>query len=311
MTTILYHPLFRQHNRTYNHPDNPARIDAILEGIKPYRTQLPLQPATFEEITRVHSPYYVSKVLEQRGKRGSAGPGSPLTEHSVDAALWSAGAAIEAATLASLGETALALCRPAGHHACATTGMGFCVFNNIAIAAAHCMFKGLERIYILDFDVHHGNGTQEIFYKDPGVFFCSIHQKTAYPQSGGGDETGEGLGGGYNLNIPVSDGSGDAEYLRCMDEVVVPSILRYRPQVILVSAGFDAHTNDPLSKTTLSTETYGGMVGSVWKTAHTLGVGLALILEGGYSIHNLGDCVSSCLDQLPEPILYHDSGPSY
>lgn len=148
MTTILYHPFSKLHNPTYNHPDNPARIDAILEAIKPNRTQRSLRPATFEELAEVHTPDYIRSVLKQQGQKGSAGPGALLTEHSVDAALWSAGAAIEAADVAMSGNTSIAICRPSGHHARPHTGMGFCVFNNVAIAATHCLAKGVERVFI-------------------------------------------------------------------------------------------------------------------------------------------------------------------
>lgn len=302
MTTLLYHPLFRLHNSTYSHPDNPARMDAILEAIKPYHTQLPLRSATFEEISRVHTPDYIRSVLKQKGKRGLAGPGSPLTEHSVDAALWSAGTAIEAADIAISGEVAIACCRPAGHHARPDTGMGFCVFNNVAIAAAHCLNKGLERVFILDWDVHHGNGTQEIFYGSDRVFFCSIHQKTAYPNSGFSHETGRGKGIGYNRNIPLDEGSDDDDYLLCMQDIVLPLIQNYEPQSILVSAGFDAHRSDPLSNMNLSSKVFGQMTEQIWDAAQGLGIGLAMMLEGGYTVHTLGDCLSSCLACLPEPI---------
>lgn len=299
MTTILYHPASKLHHPTYRHPENPARIDSILEGIRPHSTRLPLQIATREELSRVHTPDYVHSVLKQQGQPGSAGPGAPLTEHSVVAALWSAGAATDAANVAMSGETALALCRPPGHHARPHTGMGFCVFNNVAVAAAHCLDEGLERVFILDWDVHHGNGTQEIFYGDDKVFFCSIHQKTAYPfHTGFEDELGSGAGLGYNLNIPLSEGSGDNDYFRCIDRLVIPAIREFNPQVILVSAGFDAHADDPLAKMNLSSSAYGLMTKQIWQIASDLRIGLALVLEGGYSIENLGDCIAFCLENL-------------
>lgn len=298
MTTILYHPASRLHNPTYSHPDNPARIDALLEGIRPHVTRHPSRQATVEELCRTHTAEYVSRILDQRGKCGSAGPGAPLTEHSVDAALWSAGAAIEAAGVAMSGGTSLALCRPAGHHARPHTGMGFCVFNNVAVAAFSCIESGLSRVFVLDWDVHHGNGTQEIFYGDDKVFFCSLHQRTAYPKSGSKDEVGSGKGTGYTLNIPFEEGCGDSEYLRCVERTVIPAIKDFDPQVILISAGFDGHINDPLAKMNVSASAYGLMTQTVWEVAKGANVGLALILEGGYSIHNLGDCISCCLDQL-------------
>lgn len=309
MTTILYHPLSRLHNPTYSHPDNPARIDAILEVIKPYRTQRPQRQATFDELTRVHTPEYIRSVLKQQCQKGSAGPGAPLTEHSADAALWSAGAAIEAADIAMRGETSFAFCRPAGHHARPSTGMGFCVFNNVAIAAAHCLAKGLERVFILDWDVHHGNGTQEIFYDNGRVFFCSIHQKTAYPHSGTSEEKGSGAGLGFNRNINLEEDSDDSDYLFCIKEIVVPVIRDFDPQVILVSAGFDAHRNDPLSNMAMTNVGYGEMTQQIWKVAQELEIGLALVLEGGYSIHSLGDCVASCLDVLPEAVMFGEETP--
>lgn len=311
MTTILYHPFSKLHNPTYNHPDNPARIDAILEAIKPYRTQRPLRPVTFEELAEVHTPDYIRSVLKQQGQKGSSGPGAPLTEHSVDAALWSAGAAIEAADVAMSGNTSIAICRPAGHHARPHTGMGFCVFNNVAIAAAHCLAKGVERVFILDWDVHHGNGTQEIFYENDKVFFFSIHQKSAYPSSGTSEENGAGAGPGFNRNIALEEESDDNDYLFCIKEIVVPAIQNFNPQVILVSAGFDAHKDDPLSNMAMTSSGYGEMTQQIWKIAQELDIGLALILEGGYSIHSLGDCIASCLDALPEPTLFGEetTGP--
>lgn len=300
-TTILYHPSFKLHNPTYNHPDNPARLDAILEAIEPYQTELPPRPGSFEEIVRVHTPEYVRSVFDQQGKKGLAGPGAPLTEHSVEAALWSVGSAIQAANVAMSGEVAIACCRPPGHHARPHMGMGFCVFNNVAVAAAHCLNEGLERVFILDWDVHHGNGTQEMFYSSDRVYFCSIHQKTAYPRSGLSSEIGGGEGVGYNRNIPLEEGSGDIDYLWCIRDIVLPQIQGYRPQVILISAGFDAHQSDPLSNMNLSSDVFGEMTKQIWSVAKEMGIGLAMVLEGGYSVHTLGDCFSSCLYQLPEP----------
>lgn len=299
MAFLLYDPIFRAHDVGPRHPECPGRLDAILAALAPRHLETPLREATRAELERVHSAAYLDRLFAQRGQWGAAGPEAELCPASVDAAALAAGAAVEAVDRLLSGQRGMVLCRPPGHHARPHEGMGFCVLNNIAVAAEHAKAAGVERVLILDWDVHHGNGTQEIFYRDSRVFFCSIHQSPLYPDSGFEAERGEGAGLGFTRNIPMPAGSDDRDWMAALQQHFVPEVEQFRPELILVSAGFDAHQLDPLAGCWLSASGYRAMTRLVIDLANRFALGrVGLLLEGGYRLDSLGGCVAACVEEL-------------
>ncbi len=303
---IFSHRAFLDHNRP-PHPENPARLEAILQAIEnsPWRDRLELsihRLATFEELAWVHTPDYIDRVLALDGKeKGAIDPETPLTAGSVHAARLAVGLAIELVErVIHEAQPGFALLRPPGHHARPSEGMGFCIFNNIAVAAHKAKTLGIQRILILDWDVHHGNGTQDAFYADPSVFFIDLHQAQLFPvDSGLETERGQGAGQGYTLNIPLEHSQGDAEYLQILEDRVIPIAEKFRPELILVSAGFDAHENDPLGSMSVTSSGFGQMTARMKKLADQLCPGkLILFLEGGYQPQDLAENVLQCLQAL-------------
>jgi acetoin utilization deacetylase AcuC-like enzyme len=294
MTTgYVYDEVFLKHNLP-GHPENRARLErtlALLEtsGMLGRLTHIPARPATREELTRVHRPAYVDQVQaisEQGG--GYLDPDTYTNLHSYQAALLAAGGLIEA-TLAVIDgrvDNAFALVRPPGHHAMPGRGMGFCLFGNVAIAArAARLDRGLDRVLIVDFDVHHGNGTQAMVEDDPAVCFISTHRYPYYPGTGAADETGRGPGKGTVVNIPLSPGAGDQVFRQLYQQVVIPVARRFVPDLILVSAGFDAHWDDPLAGLGLSLGGYAWITHTLVSLAEELcGGRIAFTLEGGYHL---------------------------
>jgi acetoin utilization deacetylase AcuC-like enzyme len=294
MTTgYVYDEVFLKHNLP-GHPENRARLErtlALLEtsGMLARLTHIPARPATREELTRVHRPTYVDQVQtisEQGG--GYLDPDTYTNLHSYQAALLAAGGLIEA-TLAVIDgrvDNAFALVRPPGHHAMPGRGMGFCLFGNVAIAArAARLDRGLDRVLIVDFDVHHGNGTQTMVEDDPAVCFISTHQYPYYPGTGAADETGRGPGEGTVVNMPLSPGAGDQDFRQLYQQVVIPVARRFAPDLVLVSAGFDAHWDDPLAGLGLSLGGYAWITRTLVSLAEELcGGRIVFTLEGGYHL---------------------------
>ncbi|MDH5637336.1 MAG: histone deacetylase [Nitrospinota bacterium] len=295
---VFYHPASLLHD-TGSHPENPARLISIVDTLKHSSFAEKLAwpkfgPVSMEDLTAIHTEKHVAYIQEGcQGGGGNLDPDTVVCPASWEAALLAAGAACAAVDAVMKGEYSSAFCsvRPPGHHAEPARAMGFCLFNNIAVAARRAITKGLaSRVAIIDFDVHHGNGSQAAFYEDPNVFFVSLHLAGNYPGTGWTDETGVGDGIGTTLNIPMSAGSGDQEYLDHLDTIVLPAVRKYGPDLILVSAGFDAHAADPLGGMFLSTQGYYKITSAIKSLADEVCHGKVVsVLEGGYNIKALGD----------------------
>jgi len=301
VTAIVYHPDYLLHE-TGSHPERKERLLAIMRLIEEsgidVRNIKP-EPASIEQIRYVHDPEYIENVKYHSEHEIPLDPDTVVCKDSYHAALLAAGGAICAAGLAMSADNAFALLRPPGHHALPDRGMGFCLFNNIAIGARHAQQSGLARVLIVDWDVHHGNGTQHIFYDDPSVFYFSVHQYPHYPGTGSSDETGEGDGCGYTLNVPLPAGSGDAAYIDAFERILAPAALEFDPDIILVSAGFDAHTYDPLAGMAVTTAGFGRMASIVSSIAGKCCEGrLAIMLEGGYDLPALSHSVLAVLEEM-------------
>jgi len=299
-------PLFCEHLAPAGHPERPERLHAARAAIARAdfdlrRTDLATRSATDDELVRVHDEAYLIQLGQAAGQVGCFDEDTFYSAQSVAAARAGAGAAIVGtdALLDRRADFALALVRPPGHHARPSGAMGFCLLNNVAIAAAHARARGVERVAIVDFDVHHGNGTQEMFYADPSVLFISLHQSPLYPGSGAVEERGKGDGRGYTVNVPLSPGAGDAVYGAAIERIVAPVLEQYRPSLLLFSAGFDAHARDPLAQMQLSDH---GFEAIVRRTLAALepGVPVGLTLEGGYDLGGLGSSLAAVLTGLGE-----------
>ena len=294
---LITSPRFDEHVTPPGHPERPERahvFDAVaarwLE--RGGRTMAP-RPATREELLRVHTPEYVDRIAETSGKPGTKlDPDTYTSPESYEIALLAAGAAVQAAEHAlDHREPAFALVRPPGHHAEPDRAMGFCLFNNVAVAAAAALARGLSRVAIVDIDVHHGNGTEQMFYDTPRVLYISTHQFPFYPGTGAADETGAGKGKGYTLNIPMPAGSKDADYRRAYEKIVA-RLREYQPELLLVSAGYDAHADDPLASMFMSAAGYAEIVAML---AGAVQCPIALVTEGGYDLAALRDCLEGTI----------------
>lgn len=295
----LYDPLFLSHTLP-GHPENHERLEAVMRRLREYGElehliELTFAPADETQLCAVHVDAYV-ELVKQVSARGRAmlGPDTYIHPATFRAASAAAGAAMAAvrAVLGGQVDRAFALVRPPGHHAFPDHGEGFCLFNNIACAAQYALgevpgegrpARPLERVMIVDWDVHHGNGTQAMFYEDPRVLFVSIHQFPLYPMSGHVNELGAGPGRGYTVNVPLPPRIGDAGYARVLEEIVVPLARRFRPELMLMSAGYDGHWSDPLAGMALSLTGFGRIVATLSQLSEDLCAGrLVGVLEGGY-----------------------------
>jgi len=272
-------------------------------GIKERLISLPARPASLEELEMIHAPEYVSYVKSKAENGGGwLDPDTVMSPKSYEAALYAAGGVLAAVEAVMKGEVdnAFALVRPPGHHATHNQAMGFCIFNNVAIAAKFALSKfNLDRVFIADFDVHHGNGTQDAFYADPEVLYFSTHQYPFYPGTGWMDESGTGAGEGTTVDFPMAAGWGDEEYLRAFNEVLVPVARRFQPELIMVSAGFDAHWADHLAMMRVTITGFAQMAMILKELAAELCQGrLVFTLEGGYNLRVVASSIKAVFDVL-------------
>ncbi len=298
-----------RHEPQGDHPEHPKRLDAAMESVRALERQSRLtvvapRPATEDEILRVHTPQYLKLVRAEieAGRRTLSTGDTDISSGSLGAALAAAGTVVSAVDAVVGGRARQAFCavRPPGHHASQARGMGFCVFNNIAIGARHAArAHGIERILIADWDVHHGNGTQEVFWSDGSVLFFDTHQHPWYPGTGSPAETGEGKGRGRIVNRPFPAGAGRDEILGAFRTELVPAAERFKPQLVMISAGFDSRAGDPLGKFTLTDADFAELTAIVAGIARQHAGGRVVsVLEGGYSRDGLARAVSAHLDRL-------------
>lgn len=304
-TRLLTDPAWLEHNAGPMHPESPGRLRAIGDvlsraPVKGTTSGAP-RPATRDELLRVHDATHVEQVISLRGKSAQLDGDTSMSPGSTNAAMLAAGAAAQLALDVVRGEVqnGFALVRPPGHHAEQAHAMGFCLFNNVAVAAGAALNAGTKRVLILDWDVHHGNGTQNTFWKRSDVLFCSSHQFPFYPGSGRATEIGEGEGRGYTINVPLPGGRNDADYGAVFHDVFLPAAQKFKPELILVSAGFDPHQADPLGGMDVSERGFAAMCSSLKKLAEeTCGGKIMLVLEGGYDLDGLSQSVHACAEVL-------------
>ena len=311
-TAIIWDEAYAEHD-TGSHPEGADRISTIVgylqaADIWPQLRLVAPRPATEKDILLVHARQHLEMVRRAAAAGGRWLDGDThVSARSFEIALLAAGGALETIGLWDQGQTSFALVRPPGHHALPDRAMGFCLFNNIAIVAATLLERGLERIAIIDWDVHHGNGTQAMFLDDPRVLFISLHQWPLFPGSGWFSETGLGEGEGFTVNMPLPPGCGDGDYGQAFETLIEPIVDQYRPQAVLVSAGQDAHVDDPLGSMTVTEDGFGAMALRCLELAKRHCDGrLALVLEGGYdrvaSAHAVEAILRSLIsEQAPAP----------
>lgn len=302
---------FEEHVTTPGHPESPARAEVMHAVARACRlsgaeVRVPWD-ATDEQLLRVHSAEYLQQLKAITGQAVMLDADTCTSPASVPVARQAAGAAVgvvDALIASPAGTRAMALVRPPGHHAERDRAMGFCLLNNVAVAAAHARARGAARVAIVDYDVHHGNGTQAMFLDDPSVLFLSAHQSPYYPGTGAASETGTGPGAGFTGNFPLDAGATDSDYDHVFRSAVVPLLKAFRPDVLLVSAGFDAHEDDPLGGMQLSVAGYARLTAYLRGVAEECcGGRIGLVTEGGYHLPALRACLEAVIDVLRAPRL--------
>jgi acetoin utilization deacetylase AcuC-like enzyme len=305
--TLISSEHFAEHRPPPGHPERVERAMVMREVASRWSASggpvVAPHPATREQLARVHSAGYIDDIAETAGRAVALDPDTYTSAESHGIALLAAGATIDAVErVMESGGAALALVRPPGHHAERGRAMGFCLFNNIAVAAAHARARGVPRVAIVDYDVHHGNGTQHMFEADASVLYVSLHQFPFYPGSGASDEIGTGAGAGFTVNLPLEAGATDEDYRIAFAEVVIPVLRQFNPELLFVSAGFDAHERDPLAGMRLTTAAFGAMTMELREVAEQCcGGRMVLVTEGGYDLRALSESLDGVIESLSTP----------
>ena len=308
-TGFAYHPDYLNHDTGPGHPERPDRLRASLAALQQSDVwdqlhQIEPTPAGVDQIVYAHNPAYSEHIREHCKKEIPLTYDTVVGFESFDIALLSTGGVLRAADAVVTGEVrnAFAMVRPPGHHATPGQSMGFCLFNNIAITARYLQREhGVGKVAIVDWDVHHGNGTQDIFYEDESVFFFSIHQSPLYPGTGSSRERGSGKAHGTTLNVPMPAGSGDDAYIKVFTDVLVPALRDFSPEFLLISAGFDAHYLDPLAGTDLTANGFATLTDLTLAFAEETASGRVVsALEGGYSLEGVSESVVAHVERLAE-----------
>ena len=302
---IISSERFAEHQTPPGHPECPERAEVMDVVANEWRARrgevVAPREVTDEQLARVHDDRYLRQIAETAGRAVALDPDTYTSPETYDIARLAAGATVDAVERAMGGshKRALAMVRPPGHHAERARAMGFCFYNNVAVAAAHARTLGARRIAIVDYDVHHGNGTQHIFESDSNVLYVSTHQYPYYPGTGAAEEIGLRDGAGYTVNVPLEAGATDDDYRQVFDRVVLPVLNQFRPDLLLVSAGFDAHERDPLGGMRLTTDAFGAMTAALRTVADTHCDGrLVAVTEGGYDFRALADSLRAVVNVL-------------
>lgn len=310
---VVSSPRFADHLTPPGHPESPERADvleAIASRAKARGEEVTaMRPATREQLVRVHTAAHVDAVEAMRGHAKMIDADTYTSPDTADVALLAAGAAVQAVEAVLMDgdrphRAAAALVRPPGHHAESDRAMGFCIYNNVAVAAAHARALGVARVAIVDYDVHHGNGTQRMFYTDPSVLYISTHQFPFYPGTGAATEIGERDGLGFTVNLPIEAGATDGDYMRVFELGVLPVLEQFRPGLLLISAGFDAHEQDPLAQMRVTSAAFGWITSNLREMGDRVSDGrVVLVTEGGYALSALGESLDLALTALAGDVL--------
>jgi len=302
---LIHSERFAEHQTPPGHPERPERAEAMDAVVNRWRARgveiVPPRAATSEQLLRVHAPEHVDRMAEMAGKPAALDSDTYTSPESYEIALLAVGAVVEAVeqVMAAPNLAAAALVRPPGHHAERSRAMGFCLFNNAAVGAAHARTLGANKVAIVDYDVHHGNGTQHIFERDAQVLYISTHQFPYYPGTGAADEIGREAGRGFTVNLPLEAGAVDEDYQAAFASVVVPVVRQFAPDLVIVSAGFDAHERDPLGGMRVTTPAFGAMTRELKALADECCHGrIVAVVEGGYDLQALAGSLDAGLDAL-------------
>jgi acetoin utilization deacetylase AcuC-like enzyme len=307
--TLFNTERFADHENPPGHPERPERAEVLEAAAARWRDRgvevVAPREATHEQLARVHSEEYLAMILKTRGQARQLDPDTYTSADSQEVALLAAGAVVGAVerVMATTSHSAFALVRPPGHHAERGRAMGFCLYNNVAVGAAYARAHGVGKIAIVDYDVHHGNGTQHMFEADPHVLYVSTHQYPYYPGTGAASEIGRGPGAGFTVNLPIEAGAVAEDFHTAFSEVVVPVLRQFEPELVMVSAGFDAHEDDPLGGMRLTPESFSAMTMELRQIAKEYSRGrLVAVTEGGYDLRALSACLDATIETLNGPV---------